>query len=174
MPLDQNPHQTVTRFGCVGFQCMHGRFSGPKMRQFYLFTYPPKSKWAPFEKNIFFAKIVKSNIAIFPSIVQASTQPYSFGGRIKLIVCQIRHDLSVGISEISSSWKKNVRWRIQYYWMHSKSPKPTVQPFVNKAKNRIEWHYMGIWYRMVWISIITSNFQNYVSIFFLRSNKFIH
>ena len=32
----------------------------------------------------------QSNVAIFPSVVQAYTQPYSFGGRIKLI-CQIRH-----------------------------------------------------------------------------------
>ena len=41
---------------------------------------------------------------------RCSTQPYSFGGRIKLIICQIRHELSVTIHEISTSWKKkNVR-----------------------------------------------------------------
>ena len=34
----------------------------------------------------------QSNVAIFPSVVQAYTQPYSFGGRIKLIICQIRYD----------------------------------------------------------------------------------
>ena len=34
------------------------------------------------------------------------TQPYSFGGRIKLINCQIRHELSVTIHEISAGWKK--------------------------------------------------------------------
>ena len=53
MPLDQNPHQTVTRFGanvCV--------FSVPQMRSFCLFTYPPRSKWASSEEMIFFfAKI---------------------------------------------------------------------------------------------------------------------
>ena len=53
----------------------------------------------------------RSNVAIFPKVVQAYTQPYSFGGRIKLIPCQIRHELSVTTHEISSSWKKNVRWR---------------------------------------------------------------
>ena len=40
----QNPHQTVTRFGCVGFS----------MLQFCLFTYPPRSKWASSEKMICF------------------------------------------------------------------------------------------------------------------------
>ena len=34
-----------------------------------------------------------------PSVVQVYTQPYSFGGRIKLIISQIRHELSTG-------WKK--------------------------------------------------------------------
>ena len=30
-------------------------------------------------------------------------QPYSFGGRIKLIICQVKHELSVTIHEISTS-----------------------------------------------------------------------
>ena len=47
---------------------------------------------------------VSRSIAIFPSDVQAYTQPYSFGGRIKVIICQIRHELSVTIHEISTSW----------------------------------------------------------------------
>ena len=45
MPLDQNPQQTVTRFGCIGFSMYVCGFSVPKMRQFCLFTYPPRSKW---------------------------------------------------------------------------------------------------------------------------------
>ena len=44
----------------------------------------------------------------FPSVVQAYTQPYSFGGRIKLIIWQIRHELSVIIHEISTNWKKTL------------------------------------------------------------------
>ena len=48
----------------------------------------------------------QNNVAIFPSIVQAYTQPYSFDGRLKLINCQVRHELSVTIHEISTSWKK--------------------------------------------------------------------
>ena len=39
----------------------------------------------------------QSNVAIFPSVVQEFTQPYSFGGRIKRIICHIRHELSVTI-----------------------------------------------------------------------------
>ena len=46
---------------------------------------------------------VRRSVAIFPSFVQAQTQPYSFGERIKLIICQTRHDLSVTIHEISIS-----------------------------------------------------------------------
>ena len=45
-------------------------------------------------------------VAIFPSVVQAYTQPYSFSGRVTLIICEIRHELSVIIHEISTSWKK--------------------------------------------------------------------
>ena len=55
----------------------------------------------------------QSNIAILLSVVQAYTQPYSFAGRIKLIICQIRQELSVTIREISTNWKKNLRWLTQ-------------------------------------------------------------
>ena len=37
---------------------------------------------------------------------EACTQPYSFDGRIKLIMCQIRHELSVTIHKIFTRWKK--------------------------------------------------------------------
>ena len=60
----------------------------------------------------FFAKIsifCKSIASPFPSVVQAYTQPYSFGGRIKLLICPIRHELSVTIHEISTIWKESVR-----------------------------------------------------------------
>ena len=50
----------------------------------------------------------QSNFAIFPSLVQAYTQLYSFGGRIKLIICQTEYELSVTIHEISTSWKKTL------------------------------------------------------------------
>ena len=111
MPLDQNPHQIVTRFGCVGLSMYACGFSMPKMRQFCLFTYPPRLKWASSEKMIFFlpksATSVSQSVAIFPSVVQVYTLSHSFGGRIKLI-CQIRHELRVTIHEVSTSWKKTL------------------------------------------------------------------
>ena len=54
MPLDRNPHQIVTRFGCVGFSMYASGFSVSQMRQCCLFTYPPRSKWASSEKMFFF------------------------------------------------------------------------------------------------------------------------
>ena len=95
----------MTRFGCVGFSMYVCGFSVPQMQQFWLFTYPPRSKWASSEKMIFFAKI-----GIFCTSIAspaAYTQPYSFGGRIKLIICQIRHELSVTIHEICT---RNCDW----------------------------------------------------------------
>ena len=72
MSLDQNPHQTVTGFGCVGFSMYACGFSVPQMRQVCLFTYPPRSKWASSEKMIFFfAKIgifCKSIASPIPSV----------------------------------------------------------------------------------------------------------
>ena len=101
----------MTRFGCAGFSMYACGFYVSQMRQFCLFTYPPRSKWTSSEKMIFFRKIgifYKSITDSLPSVVQAYTQPYSFGGRIKLIICQIRHELSVTIHEISISWKKTL------------------------------------------------------------------
>ena len=48
----------------------------------------------------------QSNVAIFPSVIEGYTQPYPFNGKIKLIICEIRQELSVTIHEISTSWKK--------------------------------------------------------------------
>ena len=49
---------------------------------------------------------VGRSVAILSSVVQVCTQQYSFGGRIKLIICLIRHELSVTNHEISTIWKK--------------------------------------------------------------------
>ena len=106
MPLDQNLRQTVTRFGCIGFSMYACEFSVPQMRQFCLFTYPPRLKWASSEKVIFFTKIGILCKSIAGPLITVYTQPYSFGGEIKLIIWQIRHVLSVTIHEISTSWKK--------------------------------------------------------------------
>ena len=96
MPLNQNPLQTVSRLGYVGFSVYACGFSVPQIRQFCCL---PRSKWGP-----------------LPSVVQAYTPPYSFGGRIKLIICQIRHELSVIIHEISTSWKKTLDGGLYILW----------------------------------------------------------
>ena len=86
------------------FQCM------PQMLQFCLFTYPSRSKWASSEKMFFFfAKIgIFCKAQTLRSVIHGYRQPYSFGGWIKLIICQIWHELSINIHEISTSWKKTL------------------------------------------------------------------
>ena len=54
MTLDQNLHQTVTRFECICCSMYACGFSVPEMRLFCLFTYPPRSKWISSEKMFFF------------------------------------------------------------------------------------------------------------------------
>ena len=86
------------------------RFSVPQMRQFCLFTYPPRWKWASSEKMIVLAKSASSvsrSQAHLAKRCSSVYKPYSFSGRIKLIICQIRHEISVTIHEISTSWKKS-------------------------------------------------------------------
>ena len=57
MPLNQNPHQTVIRFGCVSFSMIACGFSVSQMLHFCLFTYPPKAKLTSSENIIFFPKV---------------------------------------------------------------------------------------------------------------------
>ena len=54
-----------------------------------LVTYPPR-----------FCKSIAGSLSC---VIQAYRQPYLFGERIKLVICQIRHKLSVTIHEISTS-----------------------------------------------------------------------
>ena len=49
-----------TRFGWVGFSMYACGSSVPHMRQFCLFTYPPRSRWCLSEKIIFFPKSTSS------------------------------------------------------------------------------------------------------------------
>ena len=98
----------MSLFGCVCFSMYECGFSVPKMRQFACLHIRQDQNELHLKRWFFFTKM-----GPFPSIVQAYTQSYSFGGRIKLIICQIRHELSAIIHEISTSWKKS-RCRIQY------------------------------------------------------------
>ena len=87
---------------CDNFACLHTRQGQNKLHRRIWF---------------FFGIFCKSFAGPLPSVLQAYTQPYSFGGRIKLIICKIRHELSATIHEISTIWqkkKKNVKWRTFY------------------------------------------------------------
>ena len=59
----------------------------------------------------------------FPALFKRIHIPYSFGRRIKLIICQIRHELGVTIHDISTSWKKKPLnggpYRILIIWKHN-------------------------------------------------------
>ena len=77
---------------CDNFTCLHTRQDQNELhlkRCFFL----PKS-----------ASSVSRSQVHFPSVFQAYTQRYSFGGRIKLIIYQISYELSV-----TASLKEKVR-----------------------------------------------------------------
>ena len=60
-----------------------------KMAQLCLWTKIRTKQWLVLDTSAFqCTSICKS---IDPSVLQTYTQPYSFGRRIKLIICQIRH-----------------------------------------------------------------------------------
>ena len=105
MLLGQNPHQTMTRFGCVRFLMYACEFSVAQMRQFCLFTYQDQNKL--YLKRWFFLSKSASSVGRSQAhLAKRIHKHIRFGGRIKLIICQIRHELSVTIHEISSSWIK--------------------------------------------------------------------
>ena len=86
----------------------HGDFEHTYIHTYILAMIKMSFIW---KYDFFFCKIgifCKSIAGQLPSVVQEYTQPYSSGGRIKLIICQIRHELSATIHEISTSWKKTL------------------------------------------------------------------
>ena len=70
-----------------------------------LLLYIPKIKMSFIwnDDSFFFAKIGIFCKSIARPFSEAYTQPYSLGGRIKLIICQIRLELSVTIHKRSTS-----------------------------------------------------------------------
>ena len=59
MPLDQNPQQTVTRFGCVGFSVYACEFSVTQIATIWLVYIPAKIIW----KDYFFLPKSASSIS---------------------------------------------------------------------------------------------------------------
>ena len=91
--------------GASAFQCMRAGFLCPKCANFAcLHTRLDQNE---LHLNRWF---VLAKIGIFCMSIAGplSEGPYSFGGMIKQITCQIRHELSVTIHEISTSWRKTL------------------------------------------------------------------
>ena len=116
MHLDQNPNQTRTRFACVGFYACG--FSVPQVRQFRLFTYPSRSKWASSEKTIFFAKICTFCKSIAGPLSEATNYLSN-------------HETWVIIHEISSSWRKKHQMAIIYIFHNNISIRRYFLAFVS-------------------------------------------
>ena len=95
--------------GVSAFQCMRAGFLSPKCNNFAcLHTRQDQNELHL--KIHFFSKIGIFCKCVEGPLSEAYTQLYSFGERIKLIICQIRHKLSVTLHEI-----KKFRWRTLYF-----------------------------------------------------------
>ena len=132
MSLDQNPQQRLTRYACG--------FSVAQMKQFLLVYIPAKIKMRFIWKDDFFflpksSSSISRTQAHLAKRIQAYTEPHSFDGRIKLIIYQVRHWLSVTIHESSTNWKKNVRWRTHVV--------STGMRYVLRGSRRIEVRWTG-------------------------------
>ena len=99
--LSSLPHQTSNILSQIIYICMYIVLKAHHTHQDQYELH--LKRW----KNCIFCK----STAGPPS--EAYAQQYSFDGRIKLIICQIRHELSVTIYEILD--EKNVKWRTLYY-----------------------------------------------------------
>ena len=117
--------------GASTFQCMRAGFLCPKCDNFAcLHTRQYKMGFIWKDDFLFFLPKSTSSVsrsqAHLAKHIEAYIQPYSFVGRIKQIICQIRHELSVTIHEIRTSWKKTLDggpyiiilmllWRYEFY-----------------------------------------------------------
>ena len=85
---------------------------GLSMRMPVSYTFSRENEQTVLKVLLFF----KNPYAVFAHILQhyhdfqsnVAIQPYSFDGRIQLIICQIGHEFSVTIPEISTGWKKTL------------------------------------------------------------------
>ena len=122
--------------GESAFQCMHACPNATIV----LVYISAKIKMSFIWKDVFFffAKIGIFCKSIASPLSEAYTQPYKFGGRIKLIICQIRHEVSVTIHEISFSWKNHVRLRTQFIAASKiveKSSSITIAAIIGRNQN---------------------------------------
>ena len=105
---------TKQRFilGASAFQCMRPGFLCPKCDNFAcIHTRQDQNelhlkRWFFLPSSVIFGIFCKSIAGPLPIVAQVYTQPYLLGGRIKLIICQIMHELSVTIHKVLISWQK--------------------------------------------------------------------
>ena len=76
MPLDQNPHQTVTRFGYVGFSIYAWEFSVPKCDNFACLHIPQHQNEIHLKNDFFFVKFGIFCKSIAGLLSEAYTQPF--------------------------------------------------------------------------------------------------
>ena len=116
------------------FQCMRTGFLCPKCDNFAcLHTRQDQNELHLKRWFFFFAKIgIFCKMDAGP-LSETYTQPCSFGGRIKLIICQIKYKLSVTIYKISTSRKKTLDGRAYINRLH------TVWKISGNKLTRISW-----------------------------------
>ena len=104
MPLDQNPHQTTTRFDYVGFSMYVCGFSVLQMRQFCLCTYPQRSKWTSSEKMIgFFCKTIAGPLNALDGQLASTPEPIGYLYSVILrSLCKIRLNDSTKFSIVEN------------------------------------------------------------------------
>ena len=98
----------MTLFGCVDFSMYACGCSLPQMRQFCLFTYPPRSKWASSEKINFLPKLTSSVIRSHAHLAKRKRIGWSIGFNtwtIPRTLCKIRLN---NVFEIFYCWER--RW----------------------------------------------------------------
>ena len=126
--------------GASSFQCTRAGFLCPKCDNFAcLHTRQDQNELYLKRWCFFFAKIGIFCKSIAGLLSKAYTQPYSFGGGIKLIICQIRHELSFSIHEICSSWKKGFMADPIFYCKESiNGQKTSMYLVINRYKIDVE------------------------------------
>ena len=137
--------------GASAFQCMRAGFRCPKCNNFVCLHTRQDQIELHLNRWILFAKIdmfCKSIAGPLPSVIQAYIQPYSCGGRIKLIICQIRLEISITIREISTSWK-NVRWRTLFDNSNVKNDKQIKQKMANSSELS-NFSFSSFWGKPLW------------------------
>ena len=137
------------------FQCMCAGFLCPKCDNFACLHTRQDQNELHLERRFLFGENGIFCKSIAGPLSESYTHPYSFGGRIKLINCQIRHELSVTIHEINNSWK-NVRWRTLYSHINF-----NVEHFTTKLNEFKTWLRCPLKFFFLCIFFFFFNFSSF-------------